>query len=390
MGPTSVIATFTDRHHGCKIYNKFPRWLWSPKCALTITFLSDYSVIIIGIMRQTILVLHNALQSKVFSLLQRPQKTQDPTANQKPPGARQLPSQGPGWLDQGSLISLRPGAATVTREGGSCGRDQGAGLGLSPRRSGSEGPRRPARIGAIRSGLSNLYRCREVGTAAFDHRIEGSWLWSHSGSRNKSKSTEPPSSPGLSIHPRATAGSPAAADSTCGSGGSAGRALDSNAPQPSPAKPLRERAQSPNPLNGDRSRGPGDERRAIAGREAVSTSAPPRRALSSELGAGQAGNGREGEGRAVRVGQSCLTPSADKLARACGQIVSALLCALGSQTPRPAGGTQCQYSLSAHRTPAPRGNPAHYLFSRRNMVQDQEGGFCRLQWELETRNGTLY
>lgn len=81
------------------------------------------------------------------------------------------------------------------------------------------------------------------------------------------------------------------------------------------------------------------------------------------------GPGRQrpgGGGRAVRVGQSCLTPSADKLARACGQIVSALLCALGRQTPRPAGGTQCQYSLSAHRTPAPRGNPAHYLFSRRN------------------------
>lgn len=103
---------------------------------------------------------------KVFSLLQRPQKTQDPTATPKPPGTRQLPSQGPGWLDQGSLISLRPGAATVTREGGSCGRDQGAGLGLSPRRSGSEGPGCPARMGAIRSGLSNLYRCREVGTAA--------------------------------------------------------------------------------------------------------------------------------------------------------------------------------------------------------------------------------
>lgn len=134
------------------------------------------------------------------------------------------------------------------------------------------------------------------GNRRFDHRIDGSWLWSRSGSRNKSKSTEPPSSPGLSIHPRATAGNPAAADSTCGSGGSAGRALDSNAPQPSPAKPLRARAQSPNPLSGDRSRGPGDERRAIAGRETVSTSAPPRRAFSSELGAGQAGSGREGAG----------------------------------------------------------------------------------------------
>lgn len=125
---------------------------------------------------------------KVTSLLHCPSETQDTRAAPRPPGTRTgcaLRAQS----GQAKAPSPVPGlGAPVTRKGLLRPGTRSQAQSPPTQRSRSEGPGRPARTGAIRSRLSNPYRCPEVGTAAFDQRIHGFWLRSRSGSRNKSKS----------------------------------------------------------------------------------------------------------------------------------------------------------------------------------------------------------
>lgn len=194
-----------------------------------------------------------------------------------------------------------------------------------------ERPGRPARTGAICSLLSNSYRLPEVGTAAFDQRIHGFWLPSHSGSQKKQQintGTEffgppararpvTPTRRGWVSDPR-TASRPL---SNCSPEAQAIRLAVLGwipAPRnPSPAKPppsseLRAPARWGS-TSGDRSGGQTASRARLRHETRY-----PRlrcRAVSSLTlaGRGPGGSGAEGAGgdrRAVRVGRICLSPSA--------------------------------------------------------------------------------
>lgn len=68
------------------------------------------------------------------------------------------------------------------------------------------------------------------------------------------------------------------------------------------------------------------------------------------------GPGRErpgGGGRAARVGRSSLSPSAERLARASGQTVAALLCPLGREILGAVESAQCRHPLPAHQDTCP-------------------------------------
>lgn len=107
------------------------------------------------------------------------------------------------------------------------------------------------------------------------------------------------------------------------------------------------------------------------------------------------GPGRErpgGGGRAARVGRSSLSPSAERLARASGQTVAALLCPLGREILGAVESAQCRHPLPAHQDTCPceAARPtAHYPLAREVKVRDYERSFSKLQWGLETRSGAL-
>lgn len=124
---------------------------------------------------------------KLSSLLCRPQKSQAPKGAARPRGP------------------TLPHPAQVRGRHRDAGGGAAAGKGdPGPPETQEQGPRRLARTRAIRSRLSNPSPRTEVGTAAFHQKIHGFWRRSHSGSPNKSKSTQALSSRGQSSPPFAS------------------------------------------------------------------------------------------------------------------------------------------------------------------------------------------